>query len=316
MTTFVAGSLFVAKYSWAIPVVYYGIKSREDFLHALNLRKESCAYHPIVERIAAVQWDGTDCIPFFLRDILGAEDTPYTREVSRLIFHCGMARLMNPGCKVDYMPILTGKQGCGKSTAVRLLALEESWYGELPDIPGIIDRSSVRLLGVIPYDGGLQSSQEKAELAFAGDRRKKATPYEAAFFNIASRLRGKRVRLFEAHGALGGIDRGQLLRRVHAVVHGKAAFPGVERGQLGRAEAEDGDALGLQILQRQAEVQDALGPGADHHDRRLGELLQIRGDVHRGLRAPVDAADAAGGEDGDARHVGDHHGGGDGAGAV
>ena len=58
--------------------------------------------------------------------------------------------------------------------------------GELPDIPGIIDRSSVRLLGVIPYDGGLQSSQEKAELAFAGDRRKKATPYEAAFFNIAS----------------------------------------------------------------------------------------------------------------------------------
>ena len=113
---------------------YYGIKSREDFLHALNLRKESCAYHPIVDRIAAVQWDGTDCIPFFLRDILGAEDTPYTREVSRLIFHCGMARLMNPGCKVDYMPILTGKQGCGKSTAVRLLALEDSWYGELPDI--------------------------------------------------------------------------------------------------------------------------------------------------------------------------------------
>ena len=69
--------------------------------------------------------------------------------------------------------------------------------GELPDIPGIIDRSSVRLLGVIPYDGGLQKKKKKAELAFAGDRRKKATPYEAAFFNIASRLRGKRVRLFE-----------------------------------------------------------------------------------------------------------------------
>lgn len=69
--------------------------------------------------------------------------------------------------------------------------------GELPDIPGIIDRSSVRLLGVVPFDDGLSPSQEKAELAFAGDRRKKATPYEAAFFNIASRLCGKRVRLFE-----------------------------------------------------------------------------------------------------------------------
>ncbi|MBR0231886.1 MAG: AAA family ATPase [Clostridia bacterium] len=73
--------------------------------------------------------------------------------------------------------------------------------GELPDIPAIIDRSSVRLLGVVPYDGGLQPSQEKAELAFTGDRRRRATPYEAAFFNIASRLRGKRVRLFEGVAA-------------------------------------------------------------------------------------------------------------------
>ena len=69
--------------------------------------------------------------------------------------------------------------------------------GELPDIRGIIDRSSVRLLGVVPYDGGFQPSQERAELAFTGDRRKKATPCEAAFFNIASRLCGRRVRLFE-----------------------------------------------------------------------------------------------------------------------
>lgn len=31
MTTFVAGSLIVAKYSWAIPVVYYGIKNLFGF---------------------------------------------------------------------------------------------------------------------------------------------------------------------------------------------------------------------------------------------------------------------------------------------
>ena len=39
-------------------------------------------------------------------------------------------------------------------------------------------------------------------------------------------------------------------------------------------------------------------------------------DVHGGLGAPVHAADAAGGEDLDARHVGDDHGGGDGGGAI
>lgn len=69
--------------------------------------------------------------------------------------------------------------------------------GTLPGIPDIIDRSSVRLIGVVPYGDGLQASQEAAILAFSGDKRKKAMPTEAAFFNIARRLCGQRVRLFE-----------------------------------------------------------------------------------------------------------------------
>ena len=56
--------------------------------------------------------------------------------------------------------------------------------------------------------------------------------------------------------------------------------------------------------------------GANYHDGRLGQLFQVGGDVHGGFRAPMHAADAAGGENLDARHVGDHHGGGDGGGAV
>lgn len=68
--------------------------------------------------------------------------------------------------------------------------------GELPHIADIIDRSSVRLLGVIPYCGRLQTSQEAAELAFAGDLRKKASEWEAAFYNIALRISGERVKLF------------------------------------------------------------------------------------------------------------------------
>lgn len=69
--------------------------------------------------------------------------------------------------------------------------------GSLPDIPQIIARSSVRLLGVVPYGKEIQKAQESAELAFFGDMRKKATQCEAAFFNIASRLCGRRIKLFE-----------------------------------------------------------------------------------------------------------------------
>ena len=68
--------------------------------------------------------------------------------------------------------------------------------GSLPDIPAIIEKSSVRLLGVVPYGERLQASQEAAELAFTGDRRRKATRCEAAFGNIARRILGERVPLF------------------------------------------------------------------------------------------------------------------------
>ena len=113
---------------------YYSLKSREDFFHALNLWKRDIAYHPIAERMEAANWDGHDHISRFLPDVLGAADTAYNREVSRLLFHCGIARLMDPGCKADYMVILTGKQGSGKSTAVRFLAMDDRWYTELSDI--------------------------------------------------------------------------------------------------------------------------------------------------------------------------------------
>ena len=77
--------------------------------------------------------------------------------------------------------------------------------GKLPTIADIINRSSVRLLGVVPYSEKLQASQEAAEIAFMGNLRKKATPCDGAFYNIALRLCGNRVKLFD------GLD--QLKRR-------------------------------------------------------------------------------------------------------
>ena len=115
---------------------------------------------------------------------------------------------------------------------------------------------------------------------------------------------------------LGLEDLGQLLRGVDLIVHGQAGLAGVEGGQLLGLVAQDGDAVGLQILQGQLQIQDGLGPGADDHHVGLAQLFQVGGDIHGGLCAAMHAADAAGGEDLDARHVGDHHGGGHGGGAV
>lgn len=114
----------------------YGLKSERDFEHALNILWQERRYHPIREKIKALKWDGKVRIEAFLSKIMGVHDSEYTRECSRLIFHCGIARVFNPGCKVDDVIVLQGEQGNGKSTIASWLAMDEEWYGRVSDIRG------------------------------------------------------------------------------------------------------------------------------------------------------------------------------------
>ena len=92
--------------------------------------------HPIRERLKRITWDGTPRLEEFLPRWMRCEDTPYTREVSRLIFAGGIRRLYEPGCKFDTVPVLTGAQGSGKSTIVRWLAMEDAWFAEVTELEG------------------------------------------------------------------------------------------------------------------------------------------------------------------------------------
>jgi predicted P-loop ATPase len=41
-----------------------------------------------------------------------------------------ISRAYYPGCKFDYVPIIYGTQGCGKSTFCRALAMDDAWYDD------------------------------------------------------------------------------------------------------------------------------------------------------------------------------------------
>jgi predicted P-loop ATPase len=112
--------------------LYNQQKYYDAFNTSLNLRK----YHPIKDIIEEKKWDGIPRIDRFLTDILKCEDSDYSREVSRMIFYGGISRLYNPGCKFDYMPIFIGRQGSGKSTVIKWLALDDKYYTDLPTIEG------------------------------------------------------------------------------------------------------------------------------------------------------------------------------------
>ena len=78
--------------------------------------------------------------------------------------------------------------------------------------------------------------------------------------------------------------------------------------------ADDGNAVGFQDFQRQRQIQNGFGARADDGDRGLPQFAQVGADVH--WLSAMDAADSAGGENPDAGPMGDHHGSGDGGGAV
>lgn len=101
----------------------YGISNRANFADALNIFLAAHKVNPLTELLSGLEWDGKERAASFLNVIMGAEDTPANREVSRMIFRGGILRAYEPGCKWDYMPVLVGKQGAGKSTIVDWLSM-------------------------------------------------------------------------------------------------------------------------------------------------------------------------------------------------
>lgn len=73
------------------------------------------------EWLNGLTWDGVDRIGSMLTVAFGAEDSDYTMAVSQNFLIGMVARVLSPGCQVDYMPILEGAQGNGKSSALRAL---------------------------------------------------------------------------------------------------------------------------------------------------------------------------------------------------
>jgi len=104
-----------------------------DFEPQKNVMGDACylsarlrSYHPVKDYIQAVKWDNMPRIDEWLYKTVGCEDNCYTRQVAAKFLIATVARIYNPGCKFDYMMILEGSQGIGKSTLVEELA--GNWF--------------------------------------------------------------------------------------------------------------------------------------------------------------------------------------------
>lgn len=115
----------------------YNVYDNKKFGYALINVMKRHSYNPVKDLIEKEPWDGVERIDNFLEKVLKCtQNSEYLREVSRMIFYGGISRVYEPGCKFDYMPIISGSQGIGKSTIISWLALNNSFYKEVTTIEG------------------------------------------------------------------------------------------------------------------------------------------------------------------------------------
>ena len=86
------------------------------------------AYHPVIDYLDGLAWDGTPRIDTWLRDYCGAEDTELNRAFGAKLLIAGVRRIKQPGVKFDTMLVLEGPQGAGKSGLAERLAVRKEWF--------------------------------------------------------------------------------------------------------------------------------------------------------------------------------------------
>lgn len=86
--------------------------------------------NPVTDYLDALQWDGRPRVGTLLACSLGCEPNEYYDEVMRLFMSGAVARAYNPGTKFDYVPILHGKQGLGKSHFLSQLCPNNLWFDD------------------------------------------------------------------------------------------------------------------------------------------------------------------------------------------
>lgn len=106
----------------------YGLMSKQKAIDAVTEVSMHNRYNPITTWLDGLVWDGEPRMDTLLPCFLGTDMSDYNVAVMRLFMMGAVARAYEPGTKFDYMPVLIGPQGLGKSYFLRKLGHCSDWY--------------------------------------------------------------------------------------------------------------------------------------------------------------------------------------------
>ena len=143
---------------------HYGSFSARNYEIAVTKVTDDRSYHPIREMFEALPpWDGVHRVDTLLIDYLGAQDNSYVRAVTRKALCAAYDRVFNPGIKYDYMIVLNGDQGIGKSTLIAKLGME--WFSDSLSLSDMNDKTAAeKLQGYWILEIGELAGMKKADI--------------------------------------------------------------------------------------------------------------------------------------------------------
>ena len=158
------------------------------FLKAFTKVVNDRRFNPLKDYVKNLpKWDGVERVDRLLIDYLGADDTAYTRAVTRKSLVGCINRVLNPGCKFDTVLVLDGKPGIGKSTL--LARLGGDWFSDSLSLADTRDKTAAeKIQGCWIMEIGEMQGTKKADVdILKGFLSRQVDEYRPAYGRVVER---------------------------------------------------------------------------------------------------------------------------------
>ncbi len=161
--------------------------TKQNVIDAIEAVAHHFAYHPVQDYLDGPTWDGKPRLDNWLVRIGDTNDTHYYRDVSRRIPLMMVARMKQPGCKIDHMPVFHGEENQGKSTVCRTLAGD--WFSDTPSsihkkeeaLRHLVGHWGVELAELAP---ARQTDEEERKAFISGSADKVRFPFARTYSKV------------------------------------------------------------------------------------------------------------------------------------